>query len=163
VSTGTGPTLELARPRSSTVRHLTAAALAATAGLHLAWGAGSSVPFSTRDELADAVIGSRQVPGPVACYGVAGALGAAVALVEGKPAPPPGLRRVGLLGVAGMLALRGVLGLAGRTDLISPGSASPRFRRLDRRVYAPLCLALSAGAVTTFINVSGSRARHGCA
>jgi Protein of unknown function (DUF3995) len=148
---------------ASTVRHLTALALAATAGLHLAWGTGSSIPLSTRDELADAVIGSGRVPGPVACYGVASALGVAAALVEGVPRHPPTLRRVGLLGVAGVLALRGVLGLAGRTDLVSPGSASPRFRRLDRRLYAPFCLALSAGTVTAFFHVAASQAHHGCA
>jgi hypothetical protein len=36
-----------------------------------------------------------------------------------------------------------MLGLAGRTRLVSPSSASPRFIRLDRRVYSPLCLALA--------------------
>jgi hypothetical protein len=44
----------------------------------------------------------------------------------------------------GVLAARGILGLAGMTHLISPRSSSPRFRRLDRRVYAPLCLTLAA-------------------
>jgi hypothetical protein len=36
--------------------------------------------------------------------------------------------------------------MAGRTDLVSPGSISPRFRRLDRRYYSPLCLALAMAA-----------------
>ena len=43
-----------------------------------------------------------------------------------------------------MLADRGALGLAGRTDVLSPGSVSDNFRRLDRRVYSPLCLTLAA-------------------
>ena len=34
----------------------------------------------------------------------------------------------------------------GRTDLASRKSNSERFLRLDRRLYAPLCLALSLGA-----------------
>jgi hypothetical protein len=43
-------------------------------------------------------------------------------------------------------AVRAVAGWLGRTDLISPGSDSVRFRRLDRRVYSPLCAALAAGS-----------------
>jgi hypothetical protein len=128
-------------------KRLTAGALAAIAGLHVAWGRGSPFPFADRDQLADAVIGARRVPSPAACYVVAGALGTAAALVEGAPPLPPELRRVGLLGVAGVLGLRGALGLVGRTDLVSSGSDSPRFRRLDRRLYAPLCVALALGAL----------------
>jgi hypothetical protein len=134
-----------------------------TAGLHVAWGRGSSFPFSTRDELADAVVGTPRVPGPAACHAVAGALAAAAALVEGAPAPTSHLRRIGLLGVAGLLALRGGLGLAGHTDLLAPGSVSERFRRLDRRVYAPLCLALSTGAWAAFRRAGPSPPRRGCA
>jgi hypothetical protein len=132
---------------AAVTKQLTAGTLAAIAGLHVAWGRGSPFPFADRDELADAVIGTRRVPSPSACYGVAGALGAAAALVQGVPAVPRGPRRVGLLGVAGVLGLRGVLGLAGRTDLVSQGSDSPRFRRLDRRLYAPLCVALAFGVL----------------
>ncbi|HMJ36036.1 MAG TPA: hypothetical protein VK501_19180 [Baekduia sp.] len=36
------------------------------------------------------------------------------------------------------------MGLAGRTDLVSPGATSERFRSLDRGYYAPLCLTLAA-------------------
>jgi Protein of unknown function (DUF3995) len=126
---------------------LTAAALMALAGLHVAWGRGSAVPFADRERLADAVIGRRSVPEPAACYAVAVALGVGATLVVGPPALPDQLRRVGLVGVAGVLGLRGVLGLIGRTDVVSPGSASDRFRRLDRRIYSPLCLSLAAGAI----------------
>ena len=48
---------------------------------------------------------------------------------------------------ADALAVRGLLGLAGRTDIVSPGSSSSRFRELDRRLYSPLCLALAALAL----------------
>jgi hypothetical protein len=125
---------------------LTGLTMLGLAVLHVAWGAGSSVPFGDRDDLADAVVGTAAVPHPAACYTVAGALMAAAALVLGLPAGRPALRRAGLLAVTTVLGGRGLLGLAGRTDLASPGSASPRFRRLDRRVYSPLCLALAGGA-----------------
>jgi len=54
------------------------------------------------------------------------------------------LRRLGAGGVIAVLTTRGAFGLAGRTDLLSPGSTSEDFRRLDRRFYSPLCLALAA-------------------
>jgi hypothetical protein len=50
---------------------------------------------------------------------------------------------VAVAGIAAILTGRGVLGLAGRTDLMSPVSTGERFRRLDRRVYGPLCLPLA--------------------
>jgi hypothetical protein len=137
--------------------------LAATGGLHVAWARGSSFPFSTRAELADAVVGTSRVPEPPACYAVAGALLTAAALVEGAPRPTSHIRRIGLVGVAGILALRGVLGLAGHTDLVAPGSSSVRFRRLDRRVYAPFCLALSTGAWAAFRRAGQSPGGRGCA
>jgi hypothetical protein len=60
-----------------------------------------------------------------------------------------GLRRVGAAGVAGVLSVRGALGLWGRTDLISPGSTSPGFRQVDRRCCSPFCLAVAAAAVSS--------------
>jgi hypothetical protein len=125
-----------------------AVSLAAMAGLHIAWGFGSSVPFSSRRELADAVVGRSTVPPPASCHGVATALLVAGGLAANLPVGPAGLRRLGRMGVVSVLTARGLLGLAGRTDLVSPGSDSPRFRRLDRRVYAPLCLLLAAGVAT---------------
>jgi hypothetical protein len=124
----------------------TVVTLPGLAALHVAWGAGSSIPFDDRGDLADAVVGTRAVPPPAACYMVAGALTAAAALVLGLPAGRPAFRRVGLLGVTSILGTRGLFGLAGRTDVVSPGSTSVRFRRLDRRLYSPLCLALAGGA-----------------
>ena len=71
------------------------------------------------------------------------ALAAAGALTAGWPAGRPVLRRLGAGGAVGVLAARGVLGLAGRTRLVSPASVSANFVRLDRRLYSPLCLALA--------------------
>lgn len=124
------------------------ATLAAIAALHVAWGRGSPFPFRDRDRLADAVIGSTEVPPSAACYAVAVALVAASALVADVPVGPARLRAIGRLGVAGVLGARGILGLLLSTELISPGSNSAEFQRLDRTIYAPLCLALSAASAT---------------
>jgi hypothetical protein len=118
--------------------------LLAAAALHAAWGAGRSWPFRDRAALADAVVGTAEVPSPAACFAVSGALTAAGALVAGWPAGHPGLRRAGVGAVATVLAGRGALGLAGQTRLVSPGSVSDRFESLDRRVYSPICLTLAA-------------------
>jgi hypothetical protein len=130
-------------PGRQAARVTASGALFGLAGLHAAWGAGSSWPFPDREALADAVVGSVQVPGPAACYPVSGALAVAAVLVAGWPAERPALRRAGVAGVVGVLATRGALGLAGQTRLVSPASRSEHFTRLDRRLYSPLCLALA--------------------
>ncbi|MFB7915964.1 DUF3995 domain-containing protein [Streptomyces sp. NPDC056061] len=83
-------------------------------------------------------------PGPVACFAVAGALGTAALPVAGRPRRRPALSRLGAVGVAAVLGVRGAAGLSGRTDLLSPGSVPPHFRRLDRIAYSPLRLAIAA-------------------
>ena len=119
------------------------------AGLHVAWGAGSTWPAG--DDLADVVAGRAggAVPPPAACFAVAALLTTAAGLVDGRPRALPRLRRTGAGVVAGVLGVRAAAGLAGRTDVVSPGSTSPRFRRLDRRYYSPLCLALAAAAASS--------------
>jgi hypothetical protein len=124
----------------------TATALLAVGALHVAWGRGSTFPLPDRDALNDSVIGRSTTPSPGACYAVAGALTVAAALVADVPRLPRHVQRVGVTGVGVVLASRAAIGFAGRTDVASPGSVSARFRRLDRRVYSPLCLALAAGA-----------------
>jgi hypothetical protein len=131
---------------SRVARSLTSTALAGLGALHVAWSFGSAFPFATRDELADAVVGTRAVPPPGACRAVAVALFTAGGLVADLPIAPRALRRIGRAGVATVLGVRGVAGLCARTDLLSPGSTSPRFRALDRQIYAPLCLVLALGA-----------------
>jgi hypothetical protein len=120
------------------------AGLAGLAGLHVVWAAGASWPLPDTASLADAVIGHDKFPSPAACLAVAGALAVGSALVAGLPTQHDRLQRIGATGVVGVLATRGIFGLAGLTQLISRGSSSLRFRRLDRRVYAPLCLTLAA-------------------
>ncbi len=122
---------------------LAASALMGIGGLHVLWGLGSTWPMEERDSYNDAVIGRDAQPSAAACFAVASALGLASAFVSGRPARLP-LRRLGAAGVVVVLGARGVLGVAGRTDLAVPGSVGARFRRLDRRFYGPLCLTLAA-------------------
>lgn len=137
-------------------RYVTSAVLASVAGLHVSWGLGSSFPFPSRAELADAVVGTDAVPPPIACHAVAAMLAVAGLLVADVPIGSARLRRTGRHLAAGVLALRAIAGFAGRTDALSPGSTSSRFRRLDRRLYSPLCFALAIGSE---VAVDGRRAR----
>ena len=123
-----------------------AGGLLVAGGLHLAWARGSSWPLPDRARLSEAVLGGDGLDqgGAAASYAVAGLLGTAAALVAGHPRHATRLRRSGVTVVAVTLAARGALGLAGRTDLVSPVSTGAEFRRLDRRLYAPVCLGLSA-------------------
>ena len=130
-------------------RVLTSLTLAGIGGLHVAWGRGSVFPFTSREELNDKVIGRQATPSPAACYAVAGLLTAASGLVAGLPTRRSPIRRAGVVGVAMALGGRAALGFSGRTDVVSPGSVSPRFRRMDRRFFSPLCLALAAGAASS--------------
>lgn len=128
------------------VRLATVSTLAGIAALHAAWGRGSTFPFTSREQLNDAVVGRQATPSPAACYGVAGLLSVASALVAGLPTPTSTLRRAGVCTVAATLGARAALGFAGKTDLVSPGSISPRFLRMDKRVLSPLCAMLAIGA-----------------
>ncbi|GHH73954.1 hypothetical protein GCM10018781_39670 [Kitasatospora indigofera] len=127
-----------------------AGALAATGALHAVWAA-TPWPLRTREDFADAVVGVgvEGLPSPSACLAVAGALGAAAYLVGARAgalpaAGPRWARKAGSGTVAAVLLARGAGGLllfaGGRIE------RTERFRRLDRRYYSPLCLALGAGA-----------------
>ncbi|ACQ78447.1 conserved hypothetical protein [Beutenbergia cavernae DSM 12333] len=128
-----------------------AVTLAAIGGTHLAWGAGSSWPARTRADLADAVVGSPQVPGPIPCAVVGSGLIALAAL---------SLQRTGLgqaarvAGTAGLLG-RGIVGGVTSARMLRLPSPSERFRRLDARLYRPLCVA--AGLALAVGAPSGSR------
>jgi hypothetical protein len=136
---------------AATAERSAAVTLLALAGLHAGWAFGWSWPARDRDQLADLMAGRADgsVPPPAACVAVAGLLASAAGLVAGRPRRGSRLRPAGALGVAAVLGVRGACGLAGRTDLVSPGSTSPRFRRLDRRYYSPLCVLLAAAAASS--------------
>ena len=123
---------------------LAAAALSGLAGLHVLWATGSPWPLKDRAAFTEAVVGRGEFPPPAACLAGAGLLATGAWLVAGHPRRWPALQRAGAAGVTGVLAVRAGLGLAGRTDLLAPGSMSARYRRLDRRLYGPLCLTLAA-------------------
>lgn len=136
---------------AATAERCASLTLLGLAGLHGAWASGSSWPAHDRAELADLMAGRAggSVPSPPACVLVATLLTGASAFVAGRPRRLPRLRRLGAAGVAAALGIRGSCGLAGRTDLVSPGSTSTSFRRLDRQYYSPLCLSLAAAAVSS--------------
>jgi hypothetical protein len=131
--------------RGSSTGRLTAIALLAIAGLHVAWGLGSSFPFRTREELADSVVGTDDMPSVRACVTVAALLVIAALTVARIVPLPKWMRTVALRVIASTLATRGVAGALGRTSVLSPGSDSTSFTRLDKRLYAPLCLWLASG------------------
>jgi uncharacterized protein DUF3995 len=114
------------------------------AGLHVLWGVGFSFPFRDREQLADAVIGTSDVPPRSACIAVASALALAAVLVSGLLPLPGRLRSFALRVVSSILLTRGLAGALGRTSMLSPGSESATFQRLDKKIYAPLCLWLAA-------------------
>ncbi|MEV7772423.1 DUF3995 domain-containing protein [Kitasatospora sp. NPDC086791] len=122
--------------------------LAATGALHAVWAV-TPWPLRTPEEFADTVVGAGEgVPPAAACVAVAGMLGAAAYLVGAEAGVLPGVgparvRRAGVRTVAGVLLARGVGGPALFGGAVE---RSERFRRLDRRYYAPLCVALGAGA-----------------
>lgn len=124
---------------------VTAAMLFAVAGLHVMWALGSSFPFRSRNELADSVIGTNEVPSSAACLAVASALFISATVVAGVVPIPVRIRTFVLRIIVAILATRGVAGALGRTSLLSPGSDSLAFKRLDKRIYAPLCLWLASG------------------
>lgn len=127
----------------------TSSTLAALSALHTGWGLGASFPFASREQLADSVAGTSEVPGPPECFAVAALLTGAAALVADVAPVGPTTRRIGLAGVALVLGGRGAAGVAGRTGSIVPWTPSAHFDRLDRRYYGPLCLLLAAGALVS--------------
>lgn len=128
--------------------------LLAAAALHVAWGRGSAFPARDRATLAEAVIGAPPrpvdapgggVPGPVACYAVAGALTVAAVGINARGP----VRRLIALGVVTALGARGVVGLAGR---MPQEAGSPSFRRWNRLVYSPVCLLLAVLTVPAVVS-----------
>lgn len=129
---------------------IVAGMLAAIGALHIYWALGGTAGI-VRAVVPE--VGGRPAftPGPALTLAVAALLEIAAALValQGKlfaiGGLPSALTRVGALGVAVVLAARGVgdfrlVGLFKRVR-------GTRFARLDSRVYTPLCFALAAGIV----------------
>ena len=135
----------MTKPIGHLVPLATAGALGAIAALHVAWGLGSSFPFSDRQQLADTVVGSDTVPGRRQSFAVAGLLGdhhrprgrpRAAHAPDAAPRPHRGVARPGDSRRVRVRRRNGTLG---------PWSNSARFVAADRRIYSPLCLALADG------------------
>ena len=132
-----------------TTTRLLSSVLATLAVLHALWGLGSAFPFRTRRDLADVVIGSSTVPPSLACFAVAGALATGAVVVRNVIPVPPRERRLFLCGMGALFGIRSALGFLGKTALVSPGSDSERFVRLDRRIYAPTCRGLAIASLVS--------------
>lgn len=123
---------------------LGAAGVGAACAVHAAWGVGSTWPVNTSDQLADLVVGKRPMPGASQCAAVATLLGGATLVTAvgalGGPGPVPALARRASSVAAGTLLTRGVGGLV--AEAVGVGDVAPEFRRWNRRLYSPLCIAL---------------------
>ena len=128
--------------RVAAVRLGAVAGLAGIAVLHAAWANGSSFPARDRQTLADGIAGRESMPGAAPCLAVAGLLAGAAAAVGGLPLRR---RRGAVAAASAALLARGAVGLS--VGMPTP-TASVRFRRLDRALYSPACLALGAAALT---------------
>lgn len=117
----------------------TATTLFGVAALHVVWATGHPWPLATRKEFAETILSrGEDLPPAAASLLVAGGLGAAAAAAA-RPTSSP--RRALALATAGALLLRS------SSLVLAPvlPKAHPKFARADRRLYAPLCLALGAG------------------
>ncbi|MGC0420153.1 DUF3995 domain-containing protein [Embleya sp. AB8] len=132
----------------------TAIALGAAGALHGIWTF-SPWPLADRAEFARKVVGVAEadLPAPELTAAVAAALGAASYVIAAGAdlVPQLGPRRLlrqGVWGVAGVLLLRGAVGL------VSSGltGRSTDFTRRDLALYSPLCLTL--GGLTAYVAVS---------
>jgi hypothetical protein len=140
------------------VAAIVAGTLAAIGLLHVYWAlCGTAAIVGKGNSATIPEAGGRPAftPGPTLTLAVAALLGIAAALValQGKlfaiGGLPPALIRIGALGVAVVLAARGVGDF--RLVGLSKRVRGTRFARLDGRVYTPLCLALAAGIVVVVV------------
>jgi hypothetical protein len=119
-----------------------AVVLLALAVVHVLWAIGYWWPIRDEGRLVAAVVGTRnatRMPGPIPCALVA------VGLMAAAWWPwfaPGGLRRAGLVVLAAVFLIRGILPL--RPGWRRLTSQEP-FRTYDTRYYGPLCLALGLG------------------
>ncbi|MFJ1707421.1 DUF3995 domain-containing protein [Kitasatospora sp. NPDC088346] len=128
-------------------------ALAGIGALHVVWAV-SPWPLGSREEFAAVVVGvdESQLPSAPLTLAVTGLLGAAAWLVVtgARPERPLGssrLVRSGMWTVAGVLALRGVGGLA--SSGLAPGERPEEFVHWDLALHSPLCVAL--GGLTGYV------------
>jgi hypothetical protein len=133
--------------------------LGTIATLHAAWGLGSHWPCESEASLVATVggtPGARRMYAPSACFTVAALLTGVSAwpLFAAGLLPaawPDWLTRLAGAGIAAVFVGRGVAGYVPAWRRLC--SAEP-FATLDRRIYAPLCLALGAGYIAILLGGS---------
>lgn len=124
--------------------------LAAIGVLHAAWGLGSHWPCESEASLVRTAGGSpgatRMYP-PSACFTVAAMIvGISVwPLFAAGLLPAPWPSWLTLLAGAGIAAVFVARGVAGYVPAWRRLHSAEPFATLDRRVYAPLCLAIGTG------------------
>lgn len=127
------------------------------AALHALWGLGSSWPADTQAALARTVVGSpgiARMPPPPACFAVAILLVAIACWplwrvgMIGSPLPH-GLSNAAGVGVAAVLALRGIASYLPAWRQLVPELP---FATYDRLYYGPLCLLLAAGFAVLLVS-----------
>ena len=129
------------------------AVLAAIAVLHAAWGLGSHWPCESEASLvatAGGTPGARRMYPPSSCFLVAALLAGVSAwplFAAGLLATawPHWLTQLAGAGIAAVFVARGIAGYVPAWRRLH--SAVP-FATLDRRLNAPLCLALGVGFIT---------------
>ncbi|MFK4227551.1 DUF3995 domain-containing protein [Streptomyces sp. NPDC019890] len=131
-----------------------AVGLGAVGTLHGIWTF-SSWPLASRAEFARTVVGVAEadLPSPELTAVVAAALGVAAYVIAARAELVPQVRprrlvRQGVWGVAGVLLLRGSIGLVSSALTSQPTD----FTRWDLALYSPLCLAL--GGLTAYVAAS---------
>jgi len=135
---------------SSIAAVVAAGSLVAVSGLHVYWLLGGVFPAARREDLGPTVVGGppgMAMPPAAATLVVAGLffvaglvpLAASGVVTLGLSA---GLVRAATLGLAGVFLARGLYGYIDAK--VRPSTVGTPFEALNRRVYSPLCLALSA-------------------
>jgi hypothetical protein len=136
------------------------AVLIALAAVHANWALGSHWPASSERELAEYLLSGSErerlgggLPSAALTWAVAGSLACAAAIVRAGAggARSPWLRRAAW-GVAAVFSARAVAYLP--SDVI--GGLEDAYQRLDRAIYAPLCLGLAAGTAIVLRRTDGS-------
>ena len=136
-----------------TARFIAAGGLAGAAAIHAAWAAGSSWPAADQARLAEAGAGTPQMPPRAASAAMAGLLGVAAAAAGSRRSSR--LLTLVRLGTAVALATRAALGADTATGLLGMPEPGPTFRRLNARLYQPLCGVLAAATACSALGARG--------
>ncbi|WP_405754597.1 MULTISPECIES: DUF3995 domain-containing protein [unclassified Streptomyces] len=135
--------------------------LLSAGALHVVW-VFSPWPLDSRADFASVVVGvdESQLPSGPLTFAVAGLLGAAAGMVLTGARPTSRIGRsrpvrAGLWVVSGVLAARGIGGLA--ASGLELGSKPAEFRHWDLRLYSPLCVTL--GGLTGYVALRTRRRR----